>query len=308
MNPPMRGFIGIAAACVLLFSPVSDTRSAPNGSRGFSSREKEYLLDFQYSVMCDQPGYYEAAIREAERIGSGSSVTTEPVGVPRWGIVSHHLLIKDLIAGYFQRLAREISPQTFVIIGPNHFAEGHHRVAISSLGWKTPFGILPSDEHISSALIASGAVAVDEPAFIHEHSIGALVPFIKYYFPEAHVVPIIFRSDTDTLAAASLAGALLRCGGSGVFFLASLDFSHYKTSAVAQREDAVTLKVLEALDPAKSRNAFVDSHAAFFTVLRSCAQMGATSIEIVDHTNSGIIENLPDAGCTSYINTIFRAP
>ena len=118
---------------------------------------------------------------------------------------------------------------------------------------------------------------------------------------------IVFRADADTIEAAHLAKLLSAFASRGVFLLASLDFSHYKKSSVAEMEDLTTLQIFRNFDTKNCRRAFVDSRAALVAVLKSCTEIGSTSIEIIHHTNSGIIENNPIAPCTSYINALMRS-
>jgi len=258
-------------------------------------------------VFSDRPGFYTEAICAARKhIGNQQRIPSESDGAIRWGIVSHHLLIRELIAEFFLRLSNEDNPKTIVIIGPNHFSQGHHPIAVSHLSWKTPFGTVNTNQEIVNMLVDSGVAAVDEDAFTREHSMGALIPFVKYFFPEASVVTIVFRADADTIEAAHLAKLLSAFASRGVFLLASLDFSHYKKSSVAEMEDLTTLQIFRNFDTKNYRQAFVDSRATFFAVLKSCKEIGSTSIEIIDHTNSGIITNNLNAPCTSYINAFMR--
>jgi AmmeMemoRadiSam system protein B len=280
-----------------------------NSDHASKEGHQSFFLDSHYSVYSDRPGFIEEAIAAARKhIGNRHIISSDSAGTVCWGIVSHHLLIKDLIAEFFLRLSEEIHPKTIVIIGPNHFSEGHHTIAVSCLPWKTPFGTISPNQKLVKMLIDSGAASVDEEAFTREHSMGALVPFVKYFFTEASIVTIVMRADADTMEASHLAKFLSLFAGKGVFLLASLDFSHYKKSAEAEREDEITLAILHNFDTKNYRRAFVDSHAAMFAVLRSCREIGSTSIEIIHHTNSGIIEKNPNAPCTSYINAIMRSP
>jgi AmmeMemoRadiSam system protein B len=295
-------------AAVLFIVTMTLLAFGCNSDHGSGEGHQSYFLDSHYSVFSDRPGFFEDAIATARKhIGNQRRISPDSAGTVRWGIVSHHLLIRDLIAEFFLRLSWEVHPKTIVVIGPNHFSEGHHTVAVSRLPWKTPFGIMNSNQEIVNALVDSGVASVDEEAFTREHSVGALVPFLKYFFPEASVVTIDLRAHTDTIEAAHLAAFLSSFADRGVFLLASLDFSHYKTSSAAEKEDRTTLEIIRNFDTKNCRRAFVDSRAALFAVLKSCTEIGSTSIEIIHHTNSGIIENNPIAPCTSYINALMRS-
>jgi AmmeMemoRadiSam system protein B len=276
-----------------------------NSGLAAENMHKSHFLDSHYSVFCDRPDFFEESIAAAQHhIKNSRRVPLKFSGLVQWGVVSHHLLIKNLIAEFFLRLSGEIHPKTIVLIGPNHFSEGHHRIAVSRLPWKTPFGMINPNQNIIKLLVDSGVATVDEDAFTREHSVSALVPFIKYFFPGVSIVPIVLWTDIDTLEATHLAKSLSAFAGQETFFLASLDFSHYKKNSVAEKEDVITLDILYNFDTKNYRRAFVDSRATMFVMLNSCKEIGSTAIEILHHTNSGIIENDSNAPCTSYINAL----
>jgi MEMO1 family protein len=266
---------------------------------------KPYYLKYQYSIFSDKPDYYLSSIRKVfhtKRREPGVSI--DPTLPVRWGIVSHHLLIKDSIAEFFFHLSKAASPKTIMLIGPDHFSRSQFTITVSTLLWKTPFGLIKPDYGIIHELITSHIAHNDENAFYNEHSIGALVPFIKYYFPHANIVTIIIRSDATMSEGQSLAEFISSLKEPHVLSIASLDFSHYKTSAVAQREDSVTYKILSSFDNNRYLEAYVDSHIAFYTILESCNKLHAHHLKIIHHTNSGLFTGETGIPCTSYFNLL----
>jgi len=295
----MRGLLGaftFAAAFVLASggSPAPDERPR--------SAEPSFMLPCQFSSFSDDSALYLHAYRDAPTSGE-----IPPGGRICCGTVSHHLFIGSRIAAYFNLLARLEHPRLIVLLGPNHKARGHAPIALSGLPWKTPFGFVHVDTSCIGTLERSGIARIDEEAFLNEHSIGALVPFIAHSLPGACIVPVIFRKDADRSACRQLAQILCRAASDGVV-LASLDFSHYKKSAEAEQEDRSSLRVMDSFDDGHVDRAFVDSRGALCTLLCLCRLEGARDFEIVDHTNSGIIAHRPQEPCTSYINALFRLP
>jgi hypothetical protein len=278
------GILGLYAVCL---------ESKPN-----TENSKKHYLKYQYSISSDRPDYYLSSINKWQ----DNSIAVDTVLPIRWGIVSHHLLIKDLIAEYFLRLSEVVHPKTIVLIGPDHFSRSQYQITLSNLPWKTPFGILQPDIEIVRKLLESHIAYNDENAFYNEHSIGALVPFIKYYFPKTRIVTIIIRSDATIKEGQALAKFIISLKSPDVLPIASLDFSHYKTSEVAQREDSTTFDILSHFDISRYKKAFVDSHIALYTVMESCQMLHTYNLKIIDHTNSGIETGKLDVPCTSYFN------
>jgi AmmeMemoRadiSam system protein B len=264
---------------------------------------RSHYLDYQYSSFSDNREYYQRSFdRAAEKYDPIAVGQDRLLRSVRWGVVTHHLLARDLTAAYFLRLSALVRPRTIVLFGPNHFSRGRTPVAVSLLPWQTPFGVIQPDLDLAGAMMREGLVEENEDAFYNEHSIGAVVPFVKHAFPDARIVPIVVRADADISAARKLARFVAEHASDEVVFLASLDFSHDQSSDVAMAQDSLTYSVLRRFDVSGYRTAFVDSRLVFLTVMESCKQLGATEIVMVHHTNSAILESQPLTKCTSYMN------
>ncbi len=134
------------------------------------------------------------------------------------------------------------------------------------------------------------------------------MPFICAYFPATRLIPIIVRADADTANILRLADWLAKNSSSDVLLLGSLDFSHYRTSDQAQHEDSVSIGILNDVRVGRWREAYVDSRKALLLILQFASLRGYGNLEIMQHTNSGILMHSPGAPCTSYINCTFRTP
>ncbi len=317
-------FVTGTAFCLAAFTsiaPVSSNRGhgldfhLPAGLRGDTLRHSPpfYLL-WQYASFADDTALYSSAYKNAGRITGSEGETGRIGGAPARngrrsevaaGTISHHLFARDLIARYFIELARCVNPRTIIVIGPNHHARGHSPIALSALRWRTPFGLVEPDSEVIGKLSQTGLACVEEEAFVNEHSIGALVPFIRRTFPGTMIVPIIFKKVANREDCVKLAGVIAGLANRPLV-LASLDFSHYRTSREAEREDVASLGVLRSLSKKRIDEAFVDSRPAMLTLIALCMNIGANTVEIVQHTNSGILSQNPGVACTSYINAFFR--
>ena len=315
-------FVAGTAFCLSAFTAVAPVRTdrgrdpdfpSPPGLAGDTSgRSRPFYLSCQYASFADDTALYTGAYRNAGGLAGSGGETGRVVGGAAGregrrgtvvaGTVSHHLFARELIARYFTELARCVHPRTIIVIGPNHHARGHSPVALSALRWRTPFGFLEPDSKTIGNISRAGLACIEEEPFVNEHSIGALVPFIRTSFPGSRIVPVIFKKAANREDCIRLAGVLSGLMDS-TLVLASLDFSHYKTSREAEREDAASLRVLRSLSTERIDEAFVDSRPALLTLMQLCKNLGATNVEVVQHTNSGILSHNPRVPCTSYINT-----
>jgi MEMO1 family protein len=289
-------------AGIIIFFVVTGEDTITNLNR----MNNPHYLRFQYSAYCDDSIFYAESFKHILiRNNDSLSRRNNPI---RLGIISHHLLIKDLIADYFTKLAFEGQPSTIIIIGPNHRSRGFHSLAISELPWITPFGIVNPDLPIIRQLLETRFVDLDENAFYDEHSISALVPFIRKTFPKTLIVPIIIKPDADTSLILDLAIWLAKYARtSNMLILASLDFSHYQTSYIAQQQDKVSLDIIRLFDTNRWKDAFVDSRKSLLLILKLAVLTNSKQYEIIHHTNSGFLEKKPKEPCTSYINLVFRS-
>ena len=263
-----------------------------------------HYLAYQYSSFCEDTLFYREAISQAQgHTPRPSSAFRSPV---RIGIVSHHLLIRELIAEYFSLLADESDPGTIVIIGPNHRSRGKDEIAASRLTWVTPFGPVLADRSRLAGLLSAEIVRWNEDAFYDEHSIGSLVPFVRAYFPKARIIPLIVRADADSALMIRLAEWLEEHLDATDLVIGSIDFSHGMPSRQASLEDVQSLKILKSVDEARWRKVHADSRKTILLLLHLAQVLGARDFEVVHHTNSGILLGAPRDPCTSYINAIFR--
>jgi AmmeMemoRadiSam system protein B len=263
-------------------------------------------LQLQYASFSDDSTLFvKAFAMAANNSGTNGGVDTGPVQV---GIVAHHLYVADLMAEYFIKLAATVSPKTVILLGPNHRSRGNTPIATTLLPWKTAFGTVLAHRVKIAAMISSGVAAINDEAFFMEHSIGALLPFIKRVFPKAAIVPMVLRADAPVEACDRLSDWLVKHLDEETLLLASLDFSHYKTAAEAAREDSVTLPILQRLDFEHAHYAYVDSRPTLRVLLRALNRLEAGEGKIIHHTNSGLISGLLNEPCTSYINVVWKRP
>ncbi len=225
----------------------------------------------------------------------------------RGGIIPHHLLVSDVIADFFSRLSTQ-KPTTIILVGPNHYERGNFEALTSLYDWETPLGIVHADESIIGALIGSQLVVVDEKTLPDDHSLSAIMPFIKYYLPDAKVVPILVSRSLSKEESEILATKLSSLFNDNTVVVASVDFSHYLSSTEARDKDEITLQILKEFDYQRLYlldNDYLDSPASVGILLMTMQKLGSTNMEILFHTNSGEILNNKFIPTTSYFEIVY---
>ena len=223
------------------------------------------------------------------------------------GIIPHHLLAADLIAEFFFNFT-DSNYETVILIGPNHFLAGSADIITSAYDWQTPYGILECDKIILEDVLKFEDILVEEKIFIEEHSINSEVAFIKKTFSNAKFLPIVLKPNIDENKAEELAEYLFKIiDNQKTLILASVDFSHYKNSAIARMNDKISINAIQNFSFDKIYDLDIDSPASIYTLLKF-SELSGTNFELLNNTNSAMLANKPDLNSiTSYVTGYFIA-
>ena len=263
-----------------------------------------WARDRHYSFCSDNPKPFLNAIQNSRapvilRLPAGQRI--------RGGIVTHHFLANGLMVGFFAELARQSSPKTIILLGPNHHHHGLANISFSSLPWKTPFGELAADQRLVHAIAAATELPEDQEAFTGEHSVGVLIPFVKYYFPSSQVVPILVDLNAQSYPLRRLRNVLSSAlENPDTLLLLSMDFSHNSLSSIADERDRQAQSVISAMDSTKTEALHVDCRKGLWLLLESLKQAGCHSVFFSEHTNSAQLTRTPNQpDVTSYFTIYF---
>ena len=183
-------------------------------------------------------------------IGPGDLPTLNKNG-PRKikGIVSPHagFMFSGPVAAHgFKALAEDGFPEVFVIIGPNHTGMGKS-IGMTDQDFQTPFGRIETDKELA-ARIKGGVIDMDIASHRHEHSLEVQLPFIQFFQKESRFVPITMM--LQDIRSAVEVGKRIReaIDGMDAVIIASSDFSHYVSPAIAHEKDMLAIDKILDLD------------------------------------------------------------
>lgn len=228
-------------------------------------------------------------------------------------IAPHHDLAAEYTAELFSKLSNS-EIKTVIIIGPNHENSGTADAITGVIDYRLLDGFVATDKDWV-AWLSREKLAVSEPEnFKNEHSIYALVPFVKYYFPEAKIVPIILKSSLlqeqalklgNAIAGQIVANNLVE----STLVIGSIDFSHYLSTEQANLKDIETKEAIISRDYNRLYSFGddnLDSPMTMITVLAAATYLGSNKTEIIANVNqaeaTGLI-SVPSS--TSYFTIIF---
>lgn len=224
------------------------------------------------------------------------------------GIIPHDFFASFMIADFFQKLSFQ-KPKTIILIGPNHSEAGNFKALTSLYRWQTPFGAVEPNGVIVKGLFGRNLVKISEGVLENEQSIGAIMPFMKFYLPESSIVPIILSRRMTIEEINILAEKLGSYAKNGIPVIASADFSHYLKSREAQKNDILTLKLMKNFDyPAilSLDSDYLDSPPTLVTALMVARKLDKNNLKILHHTNSGELQKKYFTPVTSYFSIVFH--
>jgi len=217
------------------------------------------------------------------------------------GIVPHYIdYAQPIITNFFQQLNN--SYKTIIIIGPDHFHTSYKKITASSYNWETPFGILRPNLDIIKKINAT----IDEFVHIKEHSIRVLLPFIKYKFPNAKIVPIVLRNDLTKNEAINLGHEISKLTDNNTLVIASIDFSHIQPpdKNLSIKQDTKSFKVIQNFEIDAVDTLSLDSKPSLIALLTIMKDANSTKTRLFNLTNSALL-NSSTKQSVGFISLIF---
>ncbi|MFH0967023.1 MAG: AmmeMemoRadiSam system protein B [Methanobacteriota archaeon] len=208
------------------------------------------------------------------------------------GIVSPHAgyVYSGQTAAHAFAAIRDGFDGTFLVIGPSHRG---FSTCISTIAWDTPLGPVQNDGVLTSLI----NLPIDERAmsFGNENSLEVQIPFIRYRFPEATMVPIMMGHQTMeeiTRISHVIRSALDKYPGD-VRIVASSDFSHYVTAEKARKDDLFVIEALKDLNVREFYNRIYQNritacgYGPIGTMVEVLKNQGVSRCDLLSYTNSG---------------------
>jgi AmmeMemoRadiSam system protein B len=206
----------------------------------------------------------------------------------------------------FAALAQSGTPAIVVVLGAVH-SWGVGRPSIYAHGsWETPLGALPVDEALATEIVRQGDGEIgDNPhAHVQEHSIEVQLPFVKYLFPEASIVPLMVPPTERSAAVGEAIGRAVQSRQEKVYVVGSSDLTHYGPrygfaprgtgpSALAWAQendqrllDAVVHMRAEAIVAQATTDFSACGAGAIAATVAAARLLGATRGVVIEHTSS----------------------
>jgi len=216
------------------------------------------------------------------------------------GIISHHFLALDLISQLFSGI-NPSGIKNIYLIGPDHFYITTAPITTTSYSWHTPFGNLSANTANIKKLTKKSQAEDNYLAFTNEHSIYTLIPFIKNFFSNALITPLVLNTSKD-LSYFYNFGKNLNPKNS--ILIISSDFSHQSTPVQAQQNDQVSIEALSDENIDRIGDITCDCRQCI-ALLYGYLKNKPSSFEFISNTTSQNYGETDLTNLTSYLSAYF---
>ena len=205
--------------------------------------------------------------------------------VPLGVIVPHHLIAADVLVKFYDGLSKVTQPKLVIVISPNHYQNGDADIQTCQYcEYQSTNGSVALSS-LRDTLVKDGIAKFNDETFIQEHGIYNHAPFIKKYFPDAKIVPIVLKWKIPKEKNEALAEWLNKNLPEDSLVIASVDFSHYIPVEAADFHDWSAYATIKNFDYDNVYDLEIDSPSSIYTVLKLMEKRGYQKAERLAHTN-----------------------
>lgn len=245
---------------------------------------------------------------------------TDPVG----GIVPHAgwYFSGSVACNVINRLSRGDTPDVVFVFGM-HLHENSGNYIMKEGAWDTPFGSLEIHEELAERLDDRFSFQVETPGrHAKDNTIELQLPFVKYFFTDARIVPMGVPPNKESLEIGEAAAELANDMGLKSRVIGSTDLTHYGANygfvSQGQGKEAIdwardvndkqVIDAMLAMDPVKvlaeaRANQSACCAGAAATAISFAKKQGAQNPETVAYSNS--YDKSPGDSFVGYVGIIF---
>lgn len=145
------------------------------------------------------------------------------------GIVPHAgwFFSGSIACNVINYLKTELSPDVFIIFGMHLHPQSSNYIMTEG-AWETPFGNLEIETELAGALAERFNFKIETARnYTQDNTIELQLPFIKYLFPDANIVPMGVPPTESSLAIGEAAAEMAADLGMKAKIIGSTDLTHY---------------------------------------------------------------------------------
>ena len=198
-----------------------------------------------------------------------------------------------------------------IVVGPSHRTWVGDFVVSAESAYETTLGRVPLAEELIDAL--DQLIPVKRVRENQEHSIEMQLPLLQHALGAFACVPILMSAD-ELAPCERLGRALAKVMRErNILLVASSDLNHISSYAEVTRRDADVIAAIVRFDLNTMADVLLDplytvcGRAPILTVCAVAQAMGATRVQVLQHTNSGDVTGQMGEGMytVGYLSAVF---
>ena len=213
-------------------------------------------------------------------------------------------------------------PDTCIIFG-HHMHPESDNLIMSNGRWETPLGHVEVDSEVAERLTGEFRFTMETASrYQHDNTIEVQLPFLKYFFPRAKIVPIGLPPRDASLEIAKRAARISEGMGRKTIVLGSTDLTHYghnygfTPKGVGEKavewvkgvNDRRVVNLMVEMDPERVIKESLENYnsccsGAAGAAIMAAKELGARKGEEVDYLTSYDIR--PDNSFVGYVGIVF---
>ena len=199
------------------------------------------------------------------------------------------------VAAHAYKMIEGKTFDAIVVVAPSHRALFKGASLYDRGGFRTPLGIVPIDEELSTRMMEKRKEIQFFPeAHAQEHSLEIQLPFLQRVLKTFKLVPIVMEPYWSLEICQSLATAIAQTvKGKNVLLLASSDLSHFHSYEKAVELDKIVLDHIERFDPEglnrdlKQGRCEACGGGPIISIMLAAKALGANKGKVLKYLNSG---------------------
>ncbi len=219
-------------------------------------------------------------------------------------------------------LREKTTPDVFILFGM-HLHPASPSYIMTDGAWETPFGAIEIDKDFAAQLAGKFSFEIETATrFTQDNTIELQLPFIKYFFKDAKIVPMGVPPVKQSLETGKAVADIAKSSGKRIKVVGSTDLTHYGLNYgfvshgrgadaldwVRSENDKKVIDAMLAMDPErvieiglKNQNACCSGAAA--TAIMAGKQLGATKAEKTTYATS--YDKSPGDSFVGYVGIVF---
>lgn len=218
---------------------------------------------------------------------------------------------------------KEGAPPDVVVVFGMHLHPNSPNYIMTDGAWETPFGKIEIESALAGDLAARFPFSIEtDRRYSQDNTIEVQLPFIKYFFKNAKLVPIGVPPVAKSLEIGKAVVDMAKVLGLNIRIIGSTDLTHYGANYgfspkggdvkaldwVTRENDAGVIRAMKAMDPEEvirqareNQNACCAGAAA--AAIAAMKQLGADKSEIVRYATS--YDKSPGESFVGYVGMVF---